>query len=85
MGNEQDIRRELRQWVDSKARHDTPPVDDTTPLLASGALTSLHIPELILLIESLHERLVDIEHLGQGDFLDIETIVERFFATEVPA
>jgi hypothetical protein len=81
--SEGDVRAALRAWVASKAPDDaTGEIEDTTPLLGSGLLTSLHVPELILLIERLRERLVDIESLGRGDFHDIDTIVERFFTPE---
>lgn len=54
--------------------------DDTTPLLESRHLTSLQVPELLLLIEELRGEEVDVLDLRAGDLHDIDTIVERFFS-----
>jgi hypothetical protein len=69
----------LREWVAAKAR-DLPPtgLTDDLPLLEGRHLTSLHVPELILLLERLRGRVIDVEQLRPGDFRDISTIVARF-------
>lgn len=69
----------LREWVAAKAR-DFPPagLTDDLPLLEGRHLTSLHVPELILLLERLRGRAIDVEHLRPGDFRDITTIAARF-------
>lgn len=70
---------ELRGWVASKAR-DLPPqgLTDDLPLLEGRHLTSLHIPELILLLERLRREPIDVERLQAGDFRDLRTIADRF-------
>lgn len=70
---------EIRTWVAAKAR-DLPPggLTDDLPLLEGRYLTSLHIPELILLLERLRRSPVDVEHLDAGDFRDVATIGARF-------
>ena len=72
-------RAELRAWVAAKAR-DLPPqgLTDDLPLLAGRHLTSLHIPELILLLERLRGEPIDVECLQAGDFRDVATIADRF-------
>ncbi|GGK74801.1 hypothetical protein [Mangrovihabitans endophyticus] len=74
---------ELHSWVLRKAR-DLPPegLTDDLPLLAGRHLTSLHIPELILLLERLRRRPIDVEQLCAGDFRDLATIRARFLHAE---
>jgi hypothetical protein len=69
----------LRAWVAGKVR-DLPPeqLTDDLPLLAGRYLTSLHIPELILLLERLRGEAIDVDRLQPGDFQDIRTIAARF-------
>lgn len=54
--------------------------DDTTPILEARHITSLQVPELLLLIEELRGEEVDVLDLRAGDLRDIDTIVERFFS-----
>jgi hypothetical protein len=69
----------LRHWVAGRAR-DLPPqgLTDDLPLLEGRHLTSLHIPELIQLLERVSGRPIDVENLRAGDFRDIRTIAARF-------
>jgi len=69
----------LRSWVARKAK-DLPPegLTDDLPLLEGRHLTSLHIPELILLLEALRGEAIDVERLQAGDFRDLRTIAARF-------
>jgi hypothetical protein len=73
---------ELRGWVAGKAR-DLPPggLTDDLPLLAGRHLTSLHLPELILVLERLRGAAIDAELLRAGDFRDIRSIAARFLPT----
>lgn len=73
----------LREWVSARAKHLPPKgLTDDLPLLAGRHLTSLHIPELILLLERLRGRAIDVELLRAGDFQDISTIATRFLTPE---
>jgi hypothetical protein len=74
----------LREWVASKAR-DLPPtgLTDDLPLLEGRYLTSLHVPELILLLERLRGQAIDVEQLRPGDFRDIATIAARFLPAAI--
>jgi len=51
MRSEAEIRAELRSFVQLRARN--LPVTDRTPLFAHRALRSVHVPELLLLLERL--------------------------------
>lgn len=76
------MRSELRSFVLAKAREAQRPEDltDQTPLLADGWLRSVHLPELLLLMERLRGTQIDVEELKPGDFRDIDTLVSRFGA-----
>jgi hypothetical protein len=71
----------LRSWVLAKAKNlDAEVLTDRTPLFAERHLRSIHLPELILLLERLRGEPIDVESLGPGDFRDIETLIARFVA-----
>ena len=78
MRSEAEIRAELRSFVRYRARG--LPVTDTTPLFTHRVLRSVHLPELILLLERLRGAPIDVERLQPGDLHSIEVIVERFGA-----
>ncbi|MFX4293300.1 hypothetical protein [Streptomyces bohaiensis] len=77
---------QVRNWVTARAR-DLPPggLTDDLPLWEGRHLTSLHLPELILLLERLRRRPVDVEELTAGDFRDITTIAATFLDTDATA
>ena len=76
MRSENDIREAVRAFVWQRA--DGLPVTDATPLLKQRILRSIHLPELIILLERLRGAPIDVERLAHGDFDSIDTIVERF-------
>ena len=76
MRSEAEIRTRLRSFV--RRRAGDRPVSDSTPLLADSILRSVHVPELILLLERLRGAPIDVERLRPGDFDSIDAIVERF-------
>ena len=79
MVSEQEAKDAIRSWVISRAKSPAPDqIDETTPLFAQRHLSSLHVPELMLLLERLRGQPIDPEGLGPGDFRNIETIVRRF-------
>ncbi|UGY91467.1 acyl carrier protein [Streptomyces gobiensis] len=82
MRSDQKIRDGLRSWVRKKATdHHGPAVGeitDFTPLFEERHLRSVHLPELLLLLERLCGSPIDVAELGPGDFRDIDTMVRRF-------
>jgi hypothetical protein len=74
------MRSELRSFVLGKAKAALRPEDltDKTPLLADGWLRSVHLPELLLMMERVRGAPIDVEDLRPGDFRDIDTIATRF-------
>jgi hypothetical protein len=81
MISEQEAKDAIRSWAVSRAKSSAPDqIGETTPLFADRHLTSVHVPELLLLLERLRGEPVDAEGLAPGDFRDIDTIVRRFCA-----
>jgi hypothetical protein len=74
--SEAEIRWAVREFV--RRRSGGLAVDDDTPLLTLRLLRSVHLPELIILLERLRGAPIDVERLAHGDFDSIETIVARF-------
>jgi hypothetical protein len=75
MRSESEFRRELRAWISAKAGT---PVTDATQIFAERTLRSVHVPELLLLMERLRGAPIDVEELRPADFRDIDTLVARF-------
>jgi hypothetical protein len=84
MNTEADIRQVLREWVSQKSGTIAPTaLSDTTPIIEQRLISSLHILELILLLEQLTQRPIDVAQLKPGVFRDINTIYQHFFAEAV--
>lgn len=77
MLSEDDFRTQLRVWVNGKAKTGVP-VTDQTKIFAERVLRSVHVPELLLLMERLRGEPIDIEDLRPTDLRDIDTLVARF-------
>ena len=78
---EVEIRRSIRDWL-SKASPAVPPpgIEDHTPLLEQKVITSLQLAELMLYLEQLRGRPIDIEELRPGTFRSVDAIWTGFFA-----
>jgi len=76
MRSETEIRVELRTFV--RRRAGDVAVTDQTPLFTLRVLRSVHLPELIILLERLRGAPIDVEQLRLGDFESIDAIVARF-------
>ena len=76
-----DVREQLRRWMTEHSR--TPLEDrtltDATPLIEEGILSSVQVPDLLLFIEELRGRPVDVGELKPGSFRNVDAIVNRFF------
>ena len=81
MSSETDVRGKLRQWIaDTNGKTDATDLADDTPLFRNGILKSVQVSDLILYIEELAGRAVDVEQIKPGVFRDIDTIYRSFFA-----
>lgn len=77
--SEQETRELVLAWVRRKSRTGAPEgITVGTPLFEERHLTSLHVPELLLLLEQLRGAPIDAARLRAGDFRDVGTIVDRF-------
>lgn len=84
--SEGEARQALRRWVQNNSP--APPgdeFDDTTPLIASGHLTSLQVTDLLLFVEEMRNAPLDPASLRPGVFRDIDTIYATFLAPASPA
>jgi hypothetical protein len=75
MLSEGEFRAELQTWVRGKANVQ---VTDQTKIFAERVLRSVHVPELLLLMERLRGEPIDLEELRPADLRDIDTLVARF-------
>lgn len=83
MNTESNIRDALRQWIATTSGNTAAEsLSDDTPLFRSGILKSIQVSDLILYIEELADRAVDVEQLKPGAFSDIDTIYRIFFAQD---
>jgi hypothetical protein len=71
--NEAEIRRSLRDWLSA------PWVRDDTPLLEQKVLTSLQLMDLLLHVEQLRGRPIEVESLKPGAFHSIDALWSHFF------
>ena len=77
-----EIRAQLRDWIveHAKAKPGAADLNDQTPLLETGLLSSLDIVEFVLFIEELRGEEVDTDEIEPEVFTSIDTLVEGFFA-----
>lgn len=77
---------ELRRWILDKAGdlRDSE-LTDHTPLFERRHLRSVHIPELLMVLERLRGSSIEVDELGPGDFRDIATLRRRFLGSGTPS
>ena len=76
-----DVRDALRRWIaETSGRIALDDLADDTPIFRDGILKSVQISDLIIYIEELSERSMDVERITPGAFRDIEAICRHFFA-----
>ena len=74
------IRIALLDWVRAHRRGaPDAPLDADTPLLETRLLTSLQVPELLLFIEHLSGRPLDVRNIRPGAFASVAAIERHFF------
>jgi acyl carrier protein len=70
----------LKQWVAKMSgKISADELDDDTPIIEQRYITSLQVMDLILQIEKMTGRPVDVEQLKPGTFKNIGTIYANFF------
>ena len=80
MTTQVEIRAKLRDWV-VRTNGKVSPADirDDTPILERRIVKSLDIMDLILFLEELRGRPIEVEKLKPGVFRDIDAIWTNFF------
>ena len=68
----------LKQWLEQNCSSDTA-IDDNTKLVEERVITSLKVMDLILFIEQLTDRRIEIEQVRPDSFASINSICARFF------
>ncbi len=79
--HELDVKTKLRQWIaerNGKIAIDS--ILDDTPILELRIVSSLQAMELILFVERLRKRPVDMREIHTGVFRNIDSIYKTFFA-----
>jgi acyl carrier protein len=77
---ESDIRQQLRTWIVNRAKDKPKALQDDTPILESGILSSLDVVELILFIEQLRGgEEVAVDTLEPDAIRDVNAIYQSFF------
>ncbi len=72
------IKEQLRQWV-LKKQNNAIPVDYNTALLKERVINSVHLMDLILLIEHLSQAPLEVNKIKPQSFTSIDTIYATFF------
>ena len=77
-------RAELRAWIVATSGRIRPEeLRDDTPLLEQRIISSLHVAELILFVESLRGGPVDLSRLNGKSLRDIDSVCATFLVDEV--
>ena len=78
---ESETKAALKQWVaKSSGKVSADQLEDDTPIIEQRYITSLQVMDLILQIEKMTGKPVDVEQLKPGTFKTINTIYANFFA-----
>lgn len=77
-----DFREALQEWLRKTNPQLTDIIDNKTPIIEKQIITSLQVMDLILYIEQLRGRRVEIEELKAGVFKNIDSIHETFFGAK---
>lgn len=85
MVNEEETRRRLRTWIHKRAKLPASRViEDDTPILDQGLLTSLDVAELFVYMESLLGSEIDISQVDPSVLRDINMLYASVFASPRP-
>ncbi len=80
MRTEIEIRDSLRNWIiKTNGKIQPEQLDDETPIIERRIISSLQVMDLILFIEKLTDKSIEIDSLKVGVFQSINTIYDNFF------
>jgi acyl carrier protein len=79
--SEPEVRAHLARWVAERSQRVlAEDISGDTPILERRLITSVQVMDLILEIEQLSGKSIDVSRLKPGVFKDIDTIYRNFFA-----
>lgn len=85
MKTEKEIRRALREWIMRKnGKIHKEELDDQTQIMEEGIIRSVQLMDLVLFLEYLTEREIDVTQLKKGVFRNIDSIYRNFFVEQDP-
>jgi acyl carrier protein len=79
MKTETEVKLALRDWISRKGKTKPEDLSDQTPIVEQRIISSVQLMELILFIEDLSGKSIDVQSLKKGMLRDIDTIYENFF------
>lgn len=80
MNNGVQIRQALRDWIVANSGKVVPEeLTGATPIIERRIISSVQVMDLILFLEQLGGKPIDVERLEPGAFHSIEAIVRGFF------
>jgi acyl carrier protein len=79
MKSETEIKTALRDWIVRKGKIQPEELNHQTPFLEQRIISSVQLMELILFMEDLSGKPIDVKALKKGMLRDIDTIFENFF------
>jgi acyl carrier protein len=83
MKTEAEIKQALREWIAATSgKIEARRLTDGTPIIEQRIVSSLQVMDLILFLERLSNRPVEIDRLKPGVFRDINSIYSGFFQAE---
>ncbi|MGA9767689.1 MAG: hypothetical protein WBV94_01515 [Blastocatellia bacterium] len=82
MKSEAEIRQALRDWIiKTNGRIQPEELNDETLIIEQRIISSLQVMDLILFIERLSNRSVEVDDLKVGVFRNIDALYDNFFFT----
>lgn len=80
MKSEEEVRQALRDWViKTSGKIQAGELTDETPIIEQRIISSLQVMDLILFIEKLSNRSIEVDELKVGVFKTINALYENFF------
>jgi acyl carrier protein len=80
MKSEMEIRQAIRDWTIKKnGKISGGDLTDQTPIIEQRIITSVQILDLILFLENLSGKQIDVKNLKKGVFRNIDAIYQNFF------
>lgn len=78
------FKRLLREWIEQRAsRSVNGGLQDDTPILEQRVISSLQVMELLLFIERIAGKPVNVGQLKPGSFRSVDSIYNTFFVSAV--